>query len=391
VLILLDSKFMASKILVSLVGEQTIRNIQLIKEFDFVDSFFFISTEGMEKKGTREWIIKSAQLLDDKVQLPILVTEHDFNDIAEKLSGIKFADSDDIFVNISDGTKIMSIVAFDFFKELGAKIFYVTGKNSEYIKIFPKSNQKNLIFNYRLSVKEYLEAYGFSITKTGSVSQSFSVIESIFNYFAPFFEPDTSLVSPHNFVFSELQKYRGISSSKLISIDKIAGLKNLLADLNFTPKYIDSLTKDEIILLSGGWFEEYIHYKIQKEFNLPKNHIGIGVFVEKQGVPNEFDVVFTLNNKFYTIECKTSVYYMENAKKRTTIGDFVYKCDSLQSEFGLYPITAIATLSALKNKEGKVNPIAETHYKRAELYNVTILAYSEIVSGKNFTELLNIS
>ncbi len=382
---------MSKKILISLISEQTISNVLFIKEFNFVDSFLFVSTQKMEKKGVCKWIIQSAQIPEPKLEKVIFVNEHDFNDINQKLSEIEFADSDEIYVNISEGSKMMSIVALDFFKELGAKIFYVAQESNHYIKVFPKTRQKVFPFSCQLSINEYFEAFGFNVTKKGSVTQTFEVIKSIFDYFAPFFEPQTSLISPHNFVFAELQKHRSISSSKLVSINKIAGLHKLLSDLNFTTKHSHSLTKDEIILLSGGWFEEYIHHKIQQEFNLPKSQIGIGVFVEKQGVPNEFDVVFALNNKFYTIECKTSVYYSENGKKKTTIGDFVYKCDSLQSEFGLFPITAIATLSALKDKEGKVNQIAETHYKRAELYNVTILAYSEIASGKSFSSLLNIS
>ena len=44
-------------ILVSLISDQTIPNVQFIKE-KIVDEYLFISSEAMEKKGILNWILK---------------------------------------------------------------------------------------------------------------------------------------------------------------------------------------------------------------------------------------------------------------------------------------------------------------------------------------------
>jgi len=282
------------KILISLISDQTIPNVQLIKEFDFIDNYLFISTNGMEKKGSRQWIIKSANLQSEKILPAIIVNEHDFEDIEKKLSEFNFSDTDELFVNITGGTKIMSIVALDFFKELGAKIFYVTANKNEYIKVFPKSKVKNSAFKSEITVKEYLEAYGFEIVNQGKITQNDEVTNSVYQYFSQFFDPENKIVSPHNLVFPELQKYRGIKNDKQVEINKISGLLNLLTDLKFQTQTNGFVNKDEIIYLSGGWFEEFIYNKIKTEFGLDEKFIAIGLNVKKKDVPNEFDVVFIL-------------------------------------------------------------------------------------------------
>jgi len=377
-----------SKILVSLISDQTLPNVQLIAEFGFIEQYWFVSTHAMERKGVREWIIRSCAIPAQKLNPAIIVNEHDFEEIEQRLSEMPFTDTDQLYVNITGGTKIMSIVALNFFKELGAQIFYITATKNEYIKVFPRAKQKNSAFVHKVSVAEYMQAYGFDIQNSGKPEQPVEVTEHVFSYFAPFFQPDTALVSPHNEVFPALQDCR---KRKETSVQNVPGLAALLSDLNFATQKPGFVNKDEAVYLSGGWFEEYIYNRIQKELALDEGYIAMGMNVFKKGVPNEFDVVFTHNNKIYTIECKTSVYYTEEGKRRTTIGDYVYKSDSLQNEFGLYPITAIATLSALKDATGKVNTIAETHYKRAELNNIRILAYSEMCGGKSFRELLGMS
>jgi hypothetical protein len=375
-----------AKILVSLVSDQTIPNVLLIKEFGEVDKYLFISTAGMEKKGSRHWTVKSANIPTEKILPTIIVNEFDFEDIEKKFSDFDFSDNDEILLNITGGTKIMSIVALDFFKELGAKIFYVTTNKNECIKVFPKSKQKTFTLKSQVSVKEYIEAYGFEIKKQGKITQKAEVTQKVFEYFVPFFEPETTLLSPHIQVFEELQKFR---SKKEISVETVNGLGGLLQDLRFETSKTGFVSKDEIVYLSGGWFEEYIYHRIKTEFALNEDFISIGLNVSKREVPNELDVVFLYENKIYMIECKTSVHFIDkDGKKRTTIGDFVYKSDSLQNEFGLYPIAAIATLSALRNREGIISQLAEAHYKRADLYKINILAYSEITSRKSFKEMI---
>jgi len=375
-----------SKILISLLSEETINNVLLIKELKEIDSYIYILTEKLQTKNVENWIIKASQISQNKTIQNIIVNENDFCEIEQKLNLLEFNDSDELFVNITAGNKITTLVVYEFFKNLGAKIYYVDVEKNQQIKIFPKSKNKIYDLKTELNVREYLLSCGFETKNAGQTSQTYEVSQKTFDFFSPFFEPGKEK-SPFADIITELQAFR---SKKQMKISEISGLQEMLNLMKFTNVKTEELNKDEIIYLTGGWFEEYVYNKIKQELNLSDEFITTGLNVEKNGVPNEFDVVFAYKNKIFTIECKTSVYYYEGDKKRTTIGDFVYKCDSLQSELGLFPVAAIATLSALKDQNGNINQIAQTHCKRAELYNVKILAFAELTSGKSFREMLNI-
>jgi len=377
-----------SKILVSLINDQTIPNLQLIKEFDFIDKYLFVSSHLMEQKGNRLWIIKAAEIPTEKLLHTIIVDDIHFEDIEQKFESFHFDERDELYVNITGGTKIMTIVSLNYFKELGAKIFYVTGRNNQYIKVFPKSQQKNVSLKSLVTLNEFVVAHGFKIKSQGALSQTVETTNAVMNFFVPWFQPENTRPSPYSHIFPELQFYR---SQSQINISAVVGLEQLLHDMNFKTHVSGKLQQDEICYITGGWLEEYVYNRVKAELQLDEKFIAIGLNLEKREVPNEFDVVFTYSNHIYTIECKTSVYHTVQGKTKTTIGDFVYKSDALQNEFGLYPITAIATLSALKDKNGIVKPIVEAHYKRAELYGVKIFAFADITSGKSFKELLGIN
>lgn len=376
---------MAQKILITLVSDSTISNVLLIKQFKDIEKYIFISSQMIFNKGCLDWVINSSAIDKSKVAPVIIVSEYSFEDIENKLNALNFDDNDDIYVNITGGTKIMSLAVYDYFHELGAKIYYVVQKNMEYVKLFPKSKNKVFKIESDISVKEYLAAYGFSVVQDDSQLHTADTTENVFNFFKPYFEPNAP-ENPYIHVIGELQSHRNKNS---IATSIIPGLQTMLDKMNFVPDKQGVLTKNDIVYLTGGWFEEFVHNKVKKEFNLSDDKISTGLNISKNGVPNELDVVFTFENNIYVIECKTSVYYFENGKKKTTIGDFVYKSDSLQSELGLNPVSAIATLSALRDNIGNFNPIVKPHIKRAEQYGISIIAFAELTSGKSFKEMLN--
>lgn len=167
-------------LLVSLVSDQTIPNVQLIKEFrEDVTDYLFITTDGMEKKGARCWIENACNIKGEIIE----VNEYSFADINEKLRSFDFDRFDKVVVNLTGGTKVMTIVAEDFFKNVGAEIFYVTGKNNEYIKVFPKKAKSVFTFEKKLTVSDYLTAYGFTFSEPKPAMFSIDVAAPIAKLF----------------------------------------------------------------------------------------------------------------------------------------------------------------------------------------------------------------
>ena len=123
-------------LLISLVSDQTVPNVQLINEFknEYTD-YQFITTKAMEAKGCRIWI-ETAAKISCKGE-PIVVNEFSYDDIQQRLLSFDFTGYEKLIVNLTGGTKVMTLAAHEFFKEEGADIYYVTGIDKKYIKVFP--------------------------------------------------------------------------------------------------------------------------------------------------------------------------------------------------------------------------------------------------------------
>lgn len=368
-------------VLISLVSEQTIPNLELIKEFGEMTNYHIIVHTPQTVKQ-KNWIIKAAQLTPEFYKT-IEIDAFDINVIEQTLKDFNFPD-ENYYLNITGGTKVMILVFQEFFKNLGAKIYYVTGKNCEYLKVFPVIGERKLKLINRISLEEYLTVYGFDIKKSSPMN-SFEQSKSILSFFL------TQKMENYLTVLNLIRSRRG----KSLIYNENDELQEFINQIKFIPAEPGKLNKYETKYLSGEWFEEYIYYQIKEELNLPDEAIGTGFNLKKENTPNEIDVLFVYHNKLFIIECKTSI--VENRtlpdgkiKKFKLLPEIIYKSDALRNNFGLFANTSIITLEEIKTEEGK--PIAgyETHFDRAELSRIKILSKKDLKSGKSFRELMKI-
>lgn len=407
---------MTRTLLVSLVSDQTIPNVQLIKQLkEQVTDYFFVTTSKMELNGTRSWIEKACQISGDKIE----VDQFSFAGIAEKLSGYDFEIYDKIIVNLTGGTKIMTLVAYDFFKNIGADIYYVTGRNNDYIKLFPVKKNSTSTFSDSATLEEYLLAYGFSIHKGELSGISFEQTEKVFK----------------GFCNVNIMDYE--EAAKLINSNRKKGIKNkdfdkvsdFLNAIGFVPETACCLSKTETKYLSGDWFEEYVGLRIKRELNLSDNNIFISTELKKalsqkvkndallllgevseqeseKDFINEMDVMFMHDNKFYSIECKSSIIAYKTVQKNGEIkekpynilGETIYKSDSLAKRFGLYANTAILTLTDfVEYCQSEDTGVHKTKIKemeevinRANLSNIKLIDKKMLISNNSLFELLNL-
>lgn len=399
-------------LLVSLISDQTIPNVQLIKQLkDQVTDYFFVTTNGMENKGTRSWIENACQISGEK----IIVNEFSFSDIEAKLSGHDFDKYDKIIVNLTGGTKIMTLVAYDFFKNRGADIYYVTGQNNEYIRLFPVKKDNTSAFSNPVTLEEYLTAYGFTINRSPLSGISFEQTEMIFKKFCEIDIMD----------YVDAVRYVNARRGKTIVGDNYGRVEGLLQAIGYESMDAGCLSKVETKYLSGDWFEEYIGLRLKTELELSDNDIFISTELEKaqsQRVKNdaevllgevsetetnnknEMDVMFMYNNIFYSIECKSSIIAYRTIQRNGEItekpynilGETIYKSDSLARRFGLFANTTIMTLTDFieyckdndpGNHKNKVREM-EGIINRANLSNIKLIEKKMLMSAKNLFDLL---
>lgn len=361
---------MSRKIIVSLISDQTIPNLEFIKEkIDDIDALLFITTEDMERSGNKNWILNALAI---NIQYDsVIVNAFSFDDIELKLNEI-VNDEDLYIVNLTGGTKIMSLAVYDFFKSVNSEMYYLTGRG-KYIKVHPGRNKPEYDLKSKTTLQDYMVAYGFEITNKSKPIRDYQYCKIMLQYFLHKFNKENDPAI--------LKVLRDARSKGIKDNSKETGLTDFIDRLDFKPKNENKLSKYECRYLSGDWLEEYLYHFLKENLEIPDYEIGIGWNVKKYNNTNEFDVLLMKNNKLYLFECKTSIY-LDADETRTFITDTVYKSDSLRNKLGLFAQSIVFTLSDLDK------PKMEIHTDRATASKVKLIGRNLIKDKNNLINYL---
>jgi len=320
-----------ANILVNIVSEQTIPNYLFIKEFqDIADAFLFISTKEMEKKNKTKVLCDTARIETNKIH-KIIIDENELFLIKKKLDGLGWKNINNrYYVNITGGTKLMSIAVKEYFQSFDNKFFYLPiGKNS-YSEIFSSKASIEKPVGYELSVKEYLNLYGIEYEMNDFIFDKDKAI-NIFN------------------------KYKN-TDFKDFPVDLFPDIK-----LHISQKI-------------GLWFEYFIYYRIKELLNLDEKSIVTGIKLYKRQKENnysdtlndnEIDIVFIKNNRIYIIELKS---FLGGMKINTAgLSNYLYKIAAVNKRFGLNAKSTLFTLSDFNSLHEKAK---QNLIKRCNILNI---------------------
>ncbi|MBI4752514.1 MAG: DUF1887 family protein [Acidobacteria bacterium] len=341
-------------ILVSLVSEQTIPNLLLMKELSGVDKYLLISTKAMEEKDRSTCIIAASGLPEEQFKR-ILVQEDVLSSIDEQLRALfrrRSTSSDDPFlcntdefiVNLTGGTKIMSIATYNCFKERNSKIYYIPIGKNQYFQIYPEIPSGEHPINYRVDIPTYLTAYGVTIEnskKIYSVKKDADQTQRFFDCYIKAAPSDLELID-------SLREYR----KKKIAIAEVDGLASFLERFSFRPSDPENLSKDDVKYLTGDWFEEYVFSLFKSKLQFSDKYIATGINIRRRQTPNEFDVMFMLQNNLHVIECKTSI----GDGDKSILVETLYKSAALRKDFGLAAKTYLFTLTEGGKEKTQIKP-----------------------------------
>lgn len=237
--------------IVSIVSEQTIPNYLFIKEFQSETKLFiFITTQAMEAKGKTDRICSVADIKNENV-VKVIFDEDMLNSNLEKLSNINLPCDYEYLVNLTGGTKMMSIATWKFFSSFRRnRFFYVPIGKNIYNEIFDDKQPLQRNFSYDLGCEEYLALHNI---KYSSSSPEYNE-QTCLNIF------DNLIRS--NFDLNKLEKnlYPKISDKQSKSSNNVSNKNN---NINQTlQRNRQKITK---------WFEEFIYYKIKNSLKL-KNY-----------------------------------------------------------------------------------------------------------------------
>ena len=325
------------KVLVSILSDHLVPNYLFIKEMrGQYNELLFIGTPYTESKAIATHLENALENRKSNIKKVILESDQ-YQEGVQSLENISLPTDVHYIVNLTGGTKIMSLIVYDFFRKLNSSFYYIPiGKNT-YCNI----EEENMhALQYRISLREYFTLYGLH------------------------YECDNTLLkdAETTFQFFEKQKKR-----KFYLSDEIKNSQK--AETAKDKKYY-----------AGEWFEEYSYLRIKKELNLREQDIAMSLKIyreDSQNNDNEIDVAFMYENALYIIECKVSMNGY-GKEKWQTIEDYLYKLAAISKDFGLIVRPYIFTLHKMeKLPDGSLKGLQK---------RMQILGIRNIIAGKQLSK-----
>jgi len=367
-------KIMNSKIVVSLLSEHSVPNI-LVIDFFKPDKLFFVGTEKTEKEYVlnriRNTLYSIGQSWKDVEYKSIKVDPEIFDKILESLKKELenyINEDDEIIVNLTGGTKPMALAVYKFFSGYKSVSFvYLPYGKNEFI-VFGKNNRVKL--NRRITVRQYLLTYGININENVKKIQSKKEFIESMKENTLFIAENYKRVNP--FLRLCIEKLRDKRNKDLKGepiVNEIdTGINDeIIRRFGFEVKgntWIKNFTKYEVDYFTGGWLEHLCYLEIEEKVK-PDDMLS-GIHISNTG--NEFDVIFTKDNKVYLVECKT---FYQN------YNDILYKMKALKSLLGLKP-KGFLVVTGTDIIDPITNEIKESIKLRAELYGIKIIRHENL-------------
>lgn len=354
---------------VILVSEQTIPNLMFLKWLlsnngGGILELFCVTTEYMEQKNKIKAIQKALGEINSffAKMTPIIVDENNLEENVKKIE-LQFSDSvfyDEIHVNITGGTKIMSIACYEVFKNKENTVLYYQPVNKP-VQILnskiPEISKNNIEAN--ISIKEYLDAYNVAYKIDNICVKDWNYNQTVL----PIVENMTSersiyLELQNNEYFRKMLKKKGALEFDKIDSEKLSRLQNnptveqLVSCSEWFGFRSDKITGKEIKYITGGWFEEYVYQKLKTEKKLDDDSIALNIRIVNSDDKdkNELDVAYIegkTNPRLNIVECKS---FIDEASQAKLLTDTLYKMQALKKDFGLTVKSYLYTMSVIKKE-----------------------------------------
>ena len=336
---------------VCLVSAQAAPNLLPILDSAFKPKkAIFLVSKTMKQRA--EYLAKTFEKLNVKVKLKNISDEFNFGLMEDEIFKlVEEYENESIALNVTGGTKLMSIAAENAFSALGKPIFYID-TDSNHILFISKNEEQKWLPNLEMKAKNkidiYLSAYGSTVLSTQNPIERKKYLPAI-EPFIKNYDNYTQVIPLLN-LHVTLSQSNGYKSEYTKDNKKTGKLDELLLGLdyqgllNYDGQTIDFKNREIKTFLNGGWLEDYTYFQLKEIANIediacgadvanPKFKLGKNEYSsENKGNKNEFDVVFMAKNKLHIIECKTQLMDKNGGVKAD---DILYKLETLKDYGGL--------------------------------------------------------
>jgi hypothetical protein len=317
------------KVLINLIGGQPVPNYLAAQEIQ-PDKIFNIYSEASEKI-----MIRLNDLLKiDLINPPLKVNAFDFNQIYNSL--IKFLNEPEyeVIVNLTGGTKIMSIAAFEAAKKFNLKSIYIDSENHllyEFYKDIVKSRE----LLKKINIKDYFYLHGFRNVRENKVNLSTGM-----NDFSKFVTSDfqfaAKVLALTDMIVSFKRKNKKTWLKEYIKLNKSQNYfkwENGSGTIHYSIKdkeYNFTFNDEKFIdYHNGKWFEQLVFNKLIESGKYDEVLMNYEIFNTEEVLINELDIVAIKNEKLDIFECKSGGLFQEDLNKLKAIKNTLGKYSNL--------------------------------------------------------------
>lgn len=338
--------------LVSLVGELVIPNLLAAKTLPSIDRHLFIRPRRLANEGSVERICSLCGIRDPEL---LEVEEFSLADIDRALESFLRGREAEYVVNLTAGSRVMALAAFDAFRGQKSQILYLPPGTNVMQQLWPAHSEAELPITCRLTREEYLAAHGVSCEDGRGERHPEAQLETMFRLITQ--NSNGQFMGRLNRLGSETNSPRLLQQQEATA-RLFARELGVRAEELYDPRWLS--------FLKGAWFEEYFAAWVDRV--LGSGVAAHGLKVEKDGVDNELDSVFTWENRLYIGELKASA-------SLGAVNEFLYKLDSVGKDFGLMPRCFLVIADPDVERGLEYSP----HLRyRAERMGIGIITYSQL-------------
>jgi hypothetical protein len=240
------------------------------------------------------------------------VPAFDFEAIADAVLDLMSEAGTTVGLNVTGGTKIMALAAYEACREDAVEIFYIDTQNDRRITLKPGPASTPL--RDVLGVRSYLDAYDYQIADKAP--------ENVPREHRTLTEELVRRASYFAKVFPTLNYY-ALAAEDVLYVEIDQGHLNWkqlreLLELFREAAFLDIDSKGRLVFpgeaerlfVNGGWLERHVLSVCNKLRHDGRIHdIKANILVRSEnGVENEIDLAFTARNRLFLVECKTRRY-----------------------------------------------------------------------------------
>lgn len=296
-----------------------------------------LTTARMEAKArTLQTVLKQAGI---EAHVHMLQHEQDLEGLKAQLLDVVAGGEGEIWMNLTGGTKLMALAAFDVASAAELRAFYVD-IDTDKVTFFGKQIQSHPLSS-AVRLSHYLRAYGHTLLphKPSDCRQ----------HHLPLIETLVKEVTHWQRALGQLnvlaQKAEETGALRVRLNDDQRDSRSLEALLDECERANVLTRKDDAVVFSsdydrrfagGIWLEEHVSRTIgtmKPELGITDSLANAEVQSE-EGVKNEMDFAFLARNRLFLIECKTARMNFDDAAGKDKANDVLYRLSERMRHLG---------------------------------------------------------